>query len=51
MKATCREQYRKAEVKSQKSKRRQYRLFGDLEWLVCLRRVVVGERGDKYLCC
>jgi hypothetical protein len=31
---------RKSKVKSQKSKPRQYRLFGDLEWLIYLRRVV-----------
>jgi hypothetical protein len=32
---------RKSKVKSQKSKRRQYRLFNDLEWLVYLCRVVL----------
>ena len=32
---------RKSKVKSQKSKRRQYRLFNDLEWLVYLRRFVL----------
>ena len=34
---------RKSKVKSQKSKRIQYRLLGDLSWLVYLRRsVLVG---------
>ncbi len=32
--------------KSQKSKRRQYRLFNDLEWLVYLHRVVLGTEVD-----
>ncbi len=32
---------RKSKVKSQKSKRRQHRIVGDLEWLVYLRRAVL----------
>jgi hypothetical protein len=32
-------------VKSQKSKPRQHRIVGDLEWLVYLRCVVLGRQG------